>query len=176
MRSTATGRTSRSRSRSTARTTAAGAPRTRTPRKKPPGGQAASRCCDSERTSYGRPRKPWPPARVRSLRVRRAEREGQRLGVRTGAERVGALDELLERDVHVVVGDRGGPRGLRERDAQRLGEGERTVGQERRGRRDRQGRVTGGGDDVGRGGGRVVVLHARDERAERGGRAQGERE
>ena len=53
------------------------------------------------------------------LRVRGAEREGQRLAVGTRAQRVGGADVLLEADVHGLVGGRSRPGRLREADLQR---------------------------------------------------------
>ena len=55
--------------------------------------------------AMGWPRRRSAWARVPS-RVRGGERERQGLGVRARAQRIVGLDELLERDVHRVVGDR----------------------------------------------------------------------
>ena len=81
---------------------------------------------------------------------------------------IGCLNAMSTR----LVGRRSGPRRLRERHLQRLRQGERPVGQVRRVRRDRQRRVTGRGDDVGRGARLVRLGDTRRERPERGGRAR----
>src|SRR3954453_3842364 len=128
------------------------------------------------------------------LRGRRRQREGQRLGIGAGTQRVIRRDRLLEADLHRVVGhlavvglQRGGRRGAanggvgagrRAGGLDGLRERERAVDQVAGGGRarigDAQGGVTGGGDDVRRGGGAVVLREARGERAKRGGRAHGQ--
>src|SRR6185436_16760929 len=124
------------------------------------------------------------------------EREGQRLRVGAGAERVPVTDRLLEADGGRVVGRRAVPdlqRGRRGGAAdRRVGAAGRARGQQRlreregavdqvaggRGARvgDREGRVAGGRGHGRRGAGEVVLGQARGERAERGRCAEGERE
>src|SRR4051812_43490537 len=65
-----------------------------------------------------------PTGCVKALRRGRRQREGQGLRVRARAKRVRAVDELRHADGHGVVGDRCGPRGLRERDGERLRQSE----------------------------------------------------
>jgi len=94
-----------------------------------------------------------------ALRRGRRQREGQRLRVGAGPQRVGGADRLRERDRHGVVGHRAVPRRLRERHLQQHRQRERAVGRLPVGHRER--RVGRGGDHVGGGGGRVVLGHAR---------------
>ncbi len=88
---------------------------------------------------------------------------------------VTGIDVLLERDRHRVVGDRGGPARLAERHLQRRRQRERAVHQAAR-IAHRKRRVTRGRDHVRGGRSRVVLGHARRERAERGRGAQGQRQ
>src|SRR4051812_35584240 len=67
-------------------------------------------------TIVGGPPIGGPPTIQRRLGVRGREREGERLRVGPGAQRVARPDVLLEADRHGLVRGRPGPGRLRERD------------------------------------------------------------